>query len=139
MAGPIRKRVQWLALHGVVRGISKLFARRGDPQGRLIADPAVPANPVPFTEELRAQGPIVKCRAVYITVDHKICNDLLRSDDFHVLSMGSNLPKALQWVVDRTKPDELMVTAQVYDHAARVGSFELLMEAVSQPSPALAK
>jgi cytochrome P450 len=107
MAGPIRKRAQWLALHGVVRGASKLFARRGDPQGRLIADPAVRANPVPFTEELRAQGPIVKCRAVYITVDYKICNDLLRSDDFHVLAMGSNLPKPLQWVVDRTKPDLL--------------------------------
>ena len=107
MAGPIRKRMQWLALHGVVRGISKFFARRGDPQGRLIADPVVRTNPVAFTDELRAQGPIVKCRAVYITVDHKIANDLLRSDDFRVLAMGSNLPKPLQWVVDRTKPDLL--------------------------------
>ena len=41
--------------------------------------------------------------------------------------------------VERTKPDELMVTAQVYDHPARLRSFELLMQAVSQPSPALAK
>jgi alkanesulfonate monooxygenase SsuD/methylene tetrahydromethanopterin reductase-like flavin-dependent oxidoreductase (luciferase family) len=40
--------------------------------------------------------------------------------------------------VDRTKPDELMVTAQVYDHQARLKSFELLMQAVSQPAPALA-
>ena len=40
--------------------------------------------------------------------------------------------------VERTKPDELMVTAQVYDHAARLRSYELLMEAVSQPSPVLA-
>jgi luciferase family oxidoreductase group 1 len=39
---------------------------------------------------------------------------------------------------ERTKPDELMVTAQVYDHSARLRSYELLMEAVSQPSPALA-
>ena len=107
MAGPIRKRMQWLALHGVVRGISKFFARRGDPQGRLIADPVVRTNPVAFTDELRAQGPIVKCRAVYITVDHEIANDLLRSDDFRVFAMGSNLPKPLQWVVDRTKPDLL--------------------------------
>jgi hypothetical protein len=69
----------------------------------LIADPAVRRNPVEFTEELRALGPIVKCRAVYITVDHKIAYDLLRSDDFGVIAMGSNLPKPLQWVADRTK------------------------------------
>jgi cytochrome P450 len=107
MAGAIRKRMQWLALHGVIRGMSKLLARRGDPQGRLIADPAVRTDPVAFTDELRAQGPIVKCRAVYITVDHKIANDLLRSEDFHVLAMGSSLPKSLQWVIDRAKPDLL--------------------------------
>jgi luciferase family oxidoreductase group 1 len=33
--------------------------------------------------------------------------------------------------VERTGADELMVTAQVYDHAARVRSYELLMDAVS--------
>lgn len=101
--GPIRQRIRWLAVHGFVRGASKLLARRGDPQGRLIADPAVRANPVDFTEELRARGPIVKAAAVHLTVDHGIVNDLLRSDDFHVLAMGSNLPKPLQWVANRTK------------------------------------
>ncbi len=39
--------------------------------------------------------------------------------------------------VDRTKPDELMVTAQIFDHRARLRSFELLMEAMSDLSPAL--
>ncbi|MDQ2636884.1 MAG: cytochrome P450 [Actinomycetota bacterium] len=99
----MRQRIRWLAMHGVIRGFSRLAARRGDPQGRLIADPAVRADPVSFTEELRARGPVVTCRAVYITVDHKIVNELLRSDDFRVMAMGSNLPKPLQWVVDRTK------------------------------------
>ena len=47
--------------------------------------------------------------------------------------------RQLDEFVDRTKPDELMVTAQVYDHAARLRSYELLREAVSQPAPALAK
>jgi luciferase family oxidoreductase group 1 len=37
--------------------------------------------------------------------------------------------------VERTRPDELMITAQVYDHAARLRSLELLMEAVRQPEP----
>jgi alkanesulfonate monooxygenase SsuD/methylene tetrahydromethanopterin reductase-like flavin-dependent oxidoreductase (luciferase family) len=31
----------------------------------------------------------------------------------------------------RTGADELMVTAQIFDHQARVRSYELLMEAVS--------
>jgi cytochrome P450 len=105
--GPIRQRLNWFAVHGVVRGISKVFARQGDPQGRLLVDPAVRANPVAFTEELRARGPIVKCRAIYMTVDYKIANDLLRSDDFHVFGLGTNLPKPLQWLADRTKPDLL--------------------------------
>jgi luciferase family oxidoreductase group 1 len=41
--------------------------------------------------------------------------------------------------VERTRPDELMVTAQVFDHQARLKSYELLMQAVQAPSPALAK
>jgi cytochrome P450 len=102
-AGPVRQRIRWLAVHGFIRGASKLLARRGDPQGRMIADPAVRANPVAFTEELRARGPIVTAAAVHITVDHEIVNDLLRSDDFRVVEMGSTLPKPLQWVADRTK------------------------------------
>lgn len=99
----MRQRIRWLAVHGVIRAVSKLLARRGDPQGRLIADPTVRANPVAFTEELRERGPVVKCRILYITVDHKIANDLLRSDDFRVVAMGSNLPKPLQWVANHTK------------------------------------
>ncbi len=99
----MRQRIRWLAIHGVIRAVSKAFAKRGDPQGRLIADPTVRADPVAFTEELRAQGPIVRCRLLFITVDHKIVNDVLRSDDFRVIAMGSNLPKPLQWVANRTK------------------------------------
>jgi luciferase family oxidoreductase group 1 len=38
---------------------------------------------------------------------------------------------ALHAFIDRTMPDELMVTAQVHDHQARLRSYELLMEAAS--------
>ena len=96
--------IQWLAVHGVIRGISKVFARQGDLEVRLVADPAVRADPVAFIEELRAIGPIVRCRALYMIVDDKIVNDLLRSEDFHVFAMGSNLPKPLQWFLTRTRP-----------------------------------
>ena len=41
--------------------------------------------------------------------------------------------------VDRYRPDELMVTAQIYDHQARLRSYELLMEAVRQSEPVPAK
>jgi cytochrome P450 len=100
----MKQRIRWLAIHGVVRASSRHLARRGDPQGRMIADPSIRANPVAFTDELRAMGPIVKCRLMYITVDHKIANDLLRSDDFVVITMGSSMPKPLQWVIERTDP-----------------------------------
>lgn len=100
----MKQRIRWLAIHGVVRASSRHLARRGDPQGRMIADPSIRANPVAFTDELRAMGPIVKCRLMYITVDHKIANDLLRSDDFLVIAMGSSMPKALQWIIERTDP-----------------------------------
>ncbi|MEO6256990.1 MAG: LLM class flavin-dependent oxidoreductase [Sphingomicrobium sp.] len=40
--------------------------------------------------------------------------------------------------VERTGADELMVTSQIFDHAARVRSYELLMDAVRQPELAAA-
>ena len=40
--------------------------------------------------------------------------------------------------VDRYKPDELMVTAQIHDHQARLKSYLLLMEAVRQPAASAA-
>ena len=46
--------------------------------------------------------------------------------------------RQMEQFVERTKPDELIVTAQVYDHQARLKSYELLMEAVRQPQPASA-
>lgn len=40
--------------------------------------------------------------------------------------------------VERTRPDELMVTAQVYDHQKRLRSYELLMGAVRRGEPSRA-
>ena len=56
----IKERLHWFAMHGVVRAVSRWSARRGDPQARLLADPAVRADPVPFYDELRAQGPLIR-------------------------------------------------------------------------------
>ena len=99
----MKQRLHWFAMHGVVRAVAGLSARRGDPQARLVADPAVRADPVPFYEELRALGPLVRSRVSYLTVDHAIANEVLRSDDFRVISLGSNLPAPLRWLERRTR------------------------------------
>ena len=97
----LKQRLHWLALHGFVRGGASIGARRGDLQARLIADPTVKANPAPFYEEVRSRGPLVRSRIGYITADHAIGHELLRSDDFRVLSIGSNLPAPLRWLERR--------------------------------------
>ena len=102
-----KQRLHWLALHGFVRGGASIGARRGDLQARLIADPTVKANPVPFYEEVRARGPLARSRTGYITADHAIGHELLRSDDFRVLAIGSNLPAPLRWLERRAR-DELL-------------------------------
>jgi cytochrome P450 len=103
----MKQRVNWLALHGFIRGVTSLGARRGDVQARLISDPAVKADPVAFYEEVRSRGPLVRSRVGYITADHALGHELLRSDDFRVLSIGANLPAPLRWLERRTRDDLL--------------------------------
>lgn len=98
----MRERIRWMALHGVVRGISAVGMRRGDPQARLIAEPEVRADPAPFADEMRRHGPLVRGRALLMTFDHAVASELLRSDDFRVSRLGGNLPRPLRWVADKT-------------------------------------
>ena len=100
----MRQRIRWFALHGVVRGLAKYGVRSGDPQARLLADPAVRENPGAFADQLRDRGPIIRCRAVLMTVDHGVAHELLRSDDFRVMDLGGNLPKPLRWLAKKTDP-----------------------------------
>ncbi len=103
----MKERLHWLAMHGFIRGVAAIGMRRGDPQARLLADPTVAADPVQFYEELRTLGPLVKGRANYLTTDHALAHELLRSDDFRVINMGSNLPAPLRWLELRTRDDLL--------------------------------
>jgi cytochrome P450 len=103
----VKERLHWFAMHGFVRGVAALGARRGDPQGRLIADPAVKADPVSFYEELRPRGPLVRGRISYLAVDHGVAHEVLRSDSFRVLSLGSNLPAPLRWLERRARDNLL--------------------------------
>ncbi|MGH3560013.1 MAG: cytochrome P450, partial [Mycobacterium sp.] len=103
----MKQRLHWLALHGFVRGVAWIGTRRGDPQARLIADPAVKQDPAPFYEEVRTRGPLVRSRVGYLTADHGIAHELLRSEDFRVLSIGSNLPAPMRWLERRARDDLL--------------------------------
>ena len=103
----IKDRLHWLAMHGVVRSAARLSARRGDPQARLMTDLALRADPMPFYDKLRAHGPLVRARVSYLTVDHAVAHELLRSDDFRVISMGASLPAPLRRLERRTRTDLL--------------------------------
>jgi cytochrome P450 len=99
----LKQRLHWLTLHGFVRVIAAHGARRGDPQGRLIADPAVKADPVPFYEELRAGGPLIRGAISYVTTDYGVAHDVLRSDDFRSIALGAGLPAPLRWLERRSR------------------------------------
>jgi len=103
----VKERLPWFAMHGFIRGAAAYGARRGDVQARLIADPAVAADPVRFYDEVRARGKLVKGRVAYLTADHALAHELLRSDDFRVVIFGSNLPAPLRWLERRTRDDLL--------------------------------
>ncbi len=103
----MKERLHWLAMHGFIRGVAAIAVRRGESLARLIADPTVAADPVPFYDELRSLGPLVKGRVDYLTVDHALAHELLRSDDFRVLMLGANLPAPVRWLERRTRDDLL--------------------------------
>ena len=103
----MKERLHWFAMHGFIRGVAAIGVRRGDLQARLVADPKVAADPVPFYDEIRALGPLVKSRISYLAVDHAVAHELLRSDDFRVLMFGSNLPAPMRWLERRARDDLL--------------------------------
>lgn len=98
----IRQRLHWFALHGVIRGLASYGAKHGEMQGRLIADPAVRADPGGFADELREHGTLVRGRAAWLTADHAVAHQLLRSDDFSVTAIGKTLPGPLGWLEQKT-------------------------------------
>lgn len=98
----LRQRLNWFALHAVIRQLAGYGAKHGDLQGRLIADPMVRADPGAFADELRSHGRMYHGRAAWLTADHGLAHQILRSDDFRVIQIGGNLPGPLRWLQDRT-------------------------------------
>ncbi|MCG5433239.1 cytochrome P450 [Mycobacterium sp. MYCO198283] len=98
----MKERIHWLMMHGVVRGFARIGAQRGDPQARFLVDPTVRADAIPFYDSLRT-APLVTARVSRLTVDHAVATEVLRSDDFRVLDVGTGLPTVLQRVERRTR------------------------------------
>ena len=94
----VRAGVRWGLQHGLVRGLLARAAREGDPQARLIVDPAVRDDPYPVQEEVRARGPLVRGRLTWVTADHEVCREVLRSPDFAAGMVDSGLPPAVRRV-----------------------------------------
>jgi alkanesulfonate monooxygenase SsuD/methylene tetrahydromethanopterin reductase-like flavin-dependent oxidoreductase (luciferase family) len=59
---------------------------------------------------------------------------------YSVIGVPDAVERGLQTLIAETRADELMLTAQIYDHAARLRSFEITAEvcdriAARQPVP----
>ncbi|MDH6243248.1 cytochrome P450 [Mycobacterium sp. OTB74] len=102
MKARMRRRLNWFALHAVIRGLSRYSARRGDLQGRLMSDPAVRADLAAFADEVRSRGRLVRGRVAWLTADHALIHQLLRSDDFTVTQIGGALTPPLAWLQGKT-------------------------------------
>jgi len=98
----LRQRLNWFALHAVIRQLAGYGAKHGDLQGRLIADPIVRADPGAFADELRRRGRMYHGRAAWVTADHGLAHQILRSDDFTVTQIGATLPGPLGWLESKT-------------------------------------
>lgn len=99
----VRQRLHWLTLHGVIRALTQVGARRGDLQGRLIADPTVRANPAGFSDEIRGHGRLARARTAWLTADHGVVHQVLRSDEFAATTSGNSLPAFLGLIEQRLR------------------------------------
>ncbi len=78
----LRRRIRWVARHGLVRRALQRQMRAGDLGSRLMIDPAVREDPFPHYDQLRAQGRLVRSELALMTAHHDVCLAVLRSPDF---------------------------------------------------------
>jgi cytochrome P450 len=96
---------RWVAMHGVPRAYMAIHARRGDPLAQLIANHGRDGDPYPLMEKIRARGPLVRTRFVWVSVDHGVCREVLRDKRFGVTAPADmELPRPLRALLKRTDP-----------------------------------
>jgi cytochrome P450 len=117
---PAKPVVRWGVNHGLPRVLLRAAARRGDVQGRLVADAAGGRHTfeiLSMLEEVRARGPLVRTRIAYVTVDHAVVREVLTSNDFRTgIAMGGSrvIDRLARWsatdVLSPVEPPSLLVT-----------------------------
>lgn len=108
LADTPRSFAAWTLAHGLQRALIQRGARKGDLISRMVMDPALRLDPYPAYEELRARGAVSANGLISASVDHAVCNEVLRSDAFGTAGGQGELPKPLQWLHHRViDPDTL--------------------------------
>ena len=96
---PARTLVRWGVRHALPAAYLRRSARRGDPVGRLLRDPAVRDEPYGVHEELRARGPLTPGSLGLVTTSHAVATDVLRSEKFGVGWDRSAAPRPIRWAL----------------------------------------
>lgn len=98
----------WSLAHGLQRALIGRGARKGDLIARMVMDPSLREDPFAAYEELRGRGTVSANGLISATVDHAVCNEVLRSDAFGTAGGQGELPKPLQWLHHKViDPDTL--------------------------------
>lgn len=71
-------------------------------------DPALRADPFPAYEELRGRGLVSANNLISASVDHGVCNEVLRSDAFGTAGGQGELPKPLRWLHHKVIDDDTL-------------------------------
>jgi cytochrome P450 len=96
---PARTVVRWAVRHGLPAVYLERGARRGDPLGRLLRDPAVRDQPHALYEQLRARGPLTPSSLGLVTTSHAVATEVLRSEHFGVGWDRSAAPGLIRWAL----------------------------------------
>lgn len=108
IVGTPRSFTAWALAHGLQRAMIQRGARKGDLISRMVTDPALREDPFPAYELLREQGPVAANPFISASVDHAVCNEVLRSDAFGTAGGQGELPKPLQWLHHRVIQDDTL-------------------------------
>jgi cytochrome P450 len=99
--------VHWGLSHGLPWLVTRVNARRGDLQGRLMIAASAGDQVWESLEDIRAAGALHRTRLTYLTVDHAVVKEILSSPDFRTGSRPAGADGPLWRLIDRTAPQVL--------------------------------
>lgn len=94
----VRSATVWTIRYGLPGMVIRAAARRGDLISRLVADPALRADPYPGYDQLRAHGELASNAVVSATTTHRVASAILRDEHF-LASPGTGMSGPLDRVL----------------------------------------